>query len=91
MFFLYKLILYYIILLDLYILNVFYIYLYCILFHLHVDNKLVTKKCFCFCACRKSNKKFNLVTVQYQIVKSIIQWKKTRIFQVKYKSTKYNK
>ena len=42
---------------------------------LHVDNKLVTKKCFCFCACRKSNKQFNLVTVQCQIVKPIIHGK----------------
>ena len=38
----------------------------------------------------KEKKKFNLAIVQYQIVKPIIQWKKTSILQVKEKSSKYN-
>ena len=50
------------------------------------------KIAFVFMHIEKQNRKYkkiNLVTVQYQKVKLTIQWKKTRILQVKYKSIKY--
>ena len=55
----------------------FSIYLYSILFYHDKANKLVIAKIvLSLCMKKEVIKKFTLVTVQYQTVKSVIQWEK---------------
>ena len=54
----------------------FSIHLYSILFYHYKANKLVIAKKMFLSLCLEIIKKNSLVTVQYQTVKPIIQWKR---------------